>query len=374
MDERRYTTVTVVYEGDLPLLEVQARSLAVHADTALVAAVVVIDNTRLGLGRRAVRRLTDGYGPLAPCVRVVAAHTLASRRDAGGWWGQQLLKILVAGVVATDRYLVLDAKNVLVRTLERTFLEGPDGRPRLGVQEYATHPHRPRLERSLRWWDVDPEPYVARFGPTVTPFVMDTALVLAMVDDAERRAGATFPRAFADQGVTEFFFWMGWLVSRGSLEDVYDLDQVRCPVVWPGDAAVEALHRAVEVSGRDRAPFLTVHQKALAAFDAERARVLADFWARSGLFATAEGAIVAVAGFQRTWRWVSTAVRVRSRVRATGLVALARVRRAAGPARRSAWPGAPQRRRAPAGDGRLGPALQRGATLAPRPGPGDHEG
>ncbi len=313
-----YSTVTVVYEGDAMLLTLQARSMARHADPGLFSEIVVIDNTCRGMSRSSVASLRAEYGPLAPLVTVVAARRLLPGSIASGWWGQQLLKIVVASSLRTDRYLVLDAKNLVVRRLGRDFLEGPDGRPRMPVQAYGAHPLLERLKVSLRWWGIDPEPHVPRFGSTVTPFVMETALVAEMVTEVERRTGTSFVSAFRAQDVTEFFFYLGWLCVRGRLEDRYHLERVRCPALWPARADLATLMREIDESQAGLSPVFTVHQRALKDLDDACTGALAAFWTRSGLFACTAEAARFVADFRGVWHRPSTRVAV-LRSRALGL-------------------------------------------------------
>ena len=41
---RRYSFATVVFEGDLGLMDIQARSMGLYGDPDIVQAVVVIEN------------------------------------------------------------------------------------------------------------------------------------------------------------------------------------------------------------------------------------------------------------------------------------------------------------------------------------------
>lgn len=298
----RYTVVTVVYEGDLLLLHLQARSLALHAAPGLFAEVVVIDNTRRGLPGRTLRRLLDEYGPLASRVRTVRPGALTALPRMPGWWSQQVLKLAVAETVTTDRYLVLDAKNVAVAALDRGFLQAPDGRARLAPTGYAAHPHRRSLETTLRYLGLDPARHLD-LGSTTTPFVMDTAVVRDLVATIERRSGRSLAQEVDEHGLTEFFLYQGWLLAGGgALDRVHAMGRVRCPTVWPSRTGAEAVRAEIAGARAAGAPVFTVHQRAVGRLDAGAVTALVGFWVERGLFTDVAAARAFLRRFRRAWR------------------------------------------------------------------------
>jgi len=257
-------------------------------------------------------------------VRVLHRREVATLPRTTGWRSQQVLKLSVARLVSTARYVVLDAKNHFVAPLTAAFLETPDGRPRTFVNDYTNHPLRPNFERVLRYVGLEPGDHLRSFGPTTTPFTLITEVVRALVRDVEARAGCAFPREFVRQDLTEFILYSSWLVASGTpLPQAYALDQPRCPTVWPRSADAAGVERAVEESdGRD-APLFAVHRRALAVLDAPTSGMLADFWVERGLFPSAADALRFVTEFQaghdRTLR--------RQRLREAPYSVLARARR-----------------------------------------------
>ena len=299
----RYSVVTVVYEGDLPLLHLQARSLVRHAAPGLFKEVIVIDNTRGGLPGRGVRRLLRDYGPLAPLVRVVRAGSLAALPPMTGWWSQQVLKLAVAETITTDRYLILDAKNLAVDVVDLDFLQVADGRSRLAPSSFRDHPLRPKLETTLGYLGVDPDRWLDDLGSTVTPFVMETALVRDLAAGIERSSGRTLAEEMIEYGLTEFFLYQGSIVASGrSLAKVHAMERVRCPAVWPKNAGLDVLTGEIAEARDRRAPIFTVHQRALIKLDPTSVAALADFWVERGLFTGSGAAQDFVRTFRRSWR------------------------------------------------------------------------
>ena len=294
------TLVTVVFEAEVPLLELQARSVARFVSREVCRDVVVIDNTRRGLPGRARAALLSEYGDRADVVRFVRSVDIAPVRAAGGWHVQQVLKLLIADRLATSHYLVLDAKNHFVASLRREFLFGPDGRPRVNAYSYVDHPHRARLERVLRYLGVDPGPHIEWFTATVTPYLLDRQLVLNLIRGIEARSGRSFHDEFLRKELTEFLLYGGWVVAGGvDLDERFDLHQVFAQTLWPGSASAPDVRRVVARAREGEAPLFSVHRGALGVLDTQGTALLADFWTERGLFPTGADATQWLTGARR---------------------------------------------------------------------------
>jgi hypothetical protein len=280
----RTTLVTVVFEPEAGLLELQARSVAAHVPPDLIAEVVVIDNGWRRMSARRRRALLAAYGPHAPQVRIVRGTDLVAVPSAGGWAVQQILKLEIARTITTGTYLVLDAKNHFVAPLRPEHLIDEGGRPRVDAYSFRDHPHRQRLERVLRFAGQDPEDHLDRFSATVTPFLLEREQVLramAMVAPDQDE----FAEAFVDAGLTEFFLYSASVLADGDdLQVRFALRDQQASTVWPGHAdaaSVAALVAAV----RDRGgPVLSVHRDAFAVLPAASQQLLEDLWTDTGLF------------------------------------------------------------------------------------------
>ena len=77
---------TVVFESEVRLLELQARSFQRYLRPEQVDQVLVIDNCRRPLGRRERGRLLAGYGTFADAVRFVRPEELATVRATACSW------------------------------------------------------------------------------------------------------------------------------------------------------------------------------------------------------------------------------------------------------------------------------------------------
>ena len=275
--------VSIVFEAEIGLQLLQARSVARFVPAGAVQQIVVVDNCRRGLPPEVLRLLLDSYGPHGDAVEVLRSDDVARVRGAVGWRRQQVLKLLVAQRLASPRYVVLDAKNHFVGPWSQDAFLAPDGRMRARAHSYEQHPLRRDLEHVLRYLDVDPAAHVGRFTATVTPFVLDVALVRNMVADIERRAGTSFAREFVRRDLTEFFLVAGWSVARGQdLEKLYTMDLDVGPTLWPRGATPAGVEKAV-TAARSSMMF-AVHRRALAALDPGLAAPVIDLWTERGLF------------------------------------------------------------------------------------------
>jgi len=304
--------VTVVFEEELPLLQLQARSMSLYLDPDAVEELVVIDNSTRGMPGRVHDAVLRGYGGLADAVRVLRPRDICRVPGTIGWRSQQVLKLSVAGRLTSERFVVLDAKNHFIDTAGAGLFVAPDGRGRVTAHSYERHALRPALEHVLVYLGLEPSDHVGCFTGTVTPFTFDAALVVSMMQDIERRSRRSFADEFVANALTEFFLYSGWLLSTGrSFEDVYDIHRAPWPAVWPGSGnqggVDEAIARAVE---RGSAGF-AVHRKALARLDARNAATLAAFWTEKRLFPSVERATGFITEFKRAYRRARFAKQVR---------------------------------------------------------------
>lgn len=285
------TIVTVVFEAETDFLALQARSLACHLPVATAHEILVIDNSRRGFSASAQEVLLAAYGPHAASVRFVRPKELLTVPITTGWYAQQVLKLLVSRSVTTDAYVVLDAKNHLVRPAEITEFRAPEGRLRSRRQSFLGHRLQPDLERTLTYFGLPVAPYVTDFTPTTTPFVLHTEVVRGMVDDVEAASGRPFAEEFLRGRLLEFFAYAAWAISRhGALDALYTWDQPAAPTVWPRTADSAGLTKAIADSEAGAGPWFSVHRKALGVLDASALDLLAEFWTAHGLFESPEAA------------------------------------------------------------------------------------
>ena len=313
------TFVTVVFDVEVRLLELQARSLAMFVAPEAVGAIIVLDNSVRGLSRRQHRRLADAYGPLWSLVAIRRTRELIDAGAASGWRSQQAAKLTVASLVETSHYVALDAKNHFTRAVDRASFVGADGRAHGAVHGYHAHPLRDALERTVVYLGGDTDA-VARaldaFPPTATPFVFDTAYVRAMIADVTERSGRRFDEEFERAGLLEFFLYSSWLELRGpGIASAIDGQSIPSPTVWPRLASLAGVEQVIAEAADDDAFVFAVHRQALARADADTQARIARHWADAGLFDDADAARRFIRSFRLAYRPTLLRTRLAERAR-----------------------------------------------------------
>lgn len=313
------TFVTVVFETETHLLELQARSMSLHLDAEDVDEILVLDNCVLGMGGWIRRRLLRAYGRLQGRVRIVRTTSVIDPRAAGGWRSQQAAKLAIASQVKTPHYVVLDAKNHFTRPTSANEFVGPDGRAHGRSHSYQSHPLRASLLATLEYVHAGPDVIdraVEAFPPTATPFVFDTAAVRELILDLEERAGLPFGEEFERHKLLEFFLYSAWNETRGpGLRELRDEVPIPSPTVWPKAASEDGVRSAIDEHARDDAAVFAVHRQALAKADAAALDLIAMQWVAFGLFTHADAARAFIRRFRRLYLpslvWVRGAERAR---------------------------------------------------------------
>lgn len=208
--------VTVAFEEELPVLEVQAHSIDIYCQNLGVKNIYVIVNDS-----HAVADQIDPawWGSFRDRVRIVPRSTYGCSFVENGWVSQQALKLLGATLSYNDYSMVLDAKTIVTDLVTPdTFIE-PDERLCLRIHQVL-----PVFERSA---EISGE----LFGITVSgvpepngvPFIFHNQTVRDLVDYVAQHTGQDFAEWFQAQGMlTEFVLYSAYIQFRhGSLDAVY---------------------------------------------------------------------------------------------------------------------------------------------------------
>jgi hypothetical protein len=285
MDPLRYTFVTVGFAGDTGLLRLQARSMRLYCPADLVDEIIVVDNSQPAASNRWRAELLHHYGKLSKLVRFISgAEVVTMPVDAGGWWTQQVLKIKIAELIRSERYVLLDAKNHLISQLGLDFLETAAGLPRINGHSFIKDPMRDFLERTLSYFGLNRELYLNWFTRTTTPFTILTSEARSLVQYLEDREGKPFALAFLEKQPTEFFLYSGFLEAKGILKSSYDLNQPHCAQIWGETASETGCAEAIHNAENANCPFMTVHREAITKMDRRGRAIVAEFWHARGLF------------------------------------------------------------------------------------------
>ena len=319
----RMDVVTVVFREELPLLALQARSIARFLDPGAVGRIlVVVNDFREDDCVAAVERLRPLYGDLAPRLEVIRPDALHSprrlgprrraelwyvrhgrgplmrrlpRRDrlASGWRGnpgwsmQQAQKLLVANAVSARYVLILDAKNYFVAPVGLATFVAEDGRARsrrAGEGEFQ----RQWIDASFRALGLAPEG-VSEAPPTTTPVVIESAAMRAALAAIEDRLGPLESFFSLYKGRATEFMLLFAAIDRGRglwwQRFAPGLPDAATIYAKGGDEAVQAM-----LAAPPDLPIMGLHRRVLRRIGDESRRALARFWLGLGLFATLDEA------------------------------------------------------------------------------------
>ncbi len=307
------TLVTVAHAGELPLLVLQARSLARNMRGSDVSAIHVYVNDRNEAEvRNRVRAMVPEYGPLADRVRVMgaaeafgAAASPATPRgwlyrmvaryprlqliNRGGWNGndgwrvQQAFKLAAGRNVDTAMTVFLDTKNILVRPVTADDFVTPDGRARSWFL-----PHEGRtpqwLANSQQALGLRARPGAQEITCFVTPFAIETALLREILAHLEARRGPVQHFfAFRLNNATEFMLINAYCNAfRGGVRQVFADGLVRSYTVWGDPALLESV--LAEAVAEDAA-CLGLHRQAVRRMAAHHHAIVTRLLTRSGIVA-----------------------------------------------------------------------------------------
>lgn len=284
----RFDVVTVVFSADLRLLQLQARSLARFADPDMLGTIhIIVNDPCFRAVRRLIRRdVLPEYGSLAAKVRLCDYRTLwpgGARKT--GWRSQQAVKLLAAKLVETENFLILDAKNHLVRPVTSGALITADGRLRSHM--YRIHPgFADHFRRACAYFGYEGDPDLSTGLPTSTPFLMKRDLAQALMSEIEAREGMPFPQYFMEsRAFTEFYLYYGYILARvGDVSKLYKPRMSPTATLFVGQAG--KLEESRELFKRFENPdvyCLGVHREILLQAHADQIQLIKDQWARFGL-------------------------------------------------------------------------------------------
>ena len=194
---------TVVFESELDVLKLQARSIELYCqDIGLKNIFVMVNDASLVD--------PDWYGSFADHVHVVPRSEFDCEWSDNGWVSQQVLKLLGAAMSDNAWCMIVDAKTLFVRPvdLDQMIVEGRAATGSLSI--YPVFDASRNITNKL--FDIDlPE----QLGPGGVPFFVEPNLTRDMIQEVEHRTGQDFTDYFQQQGrLTEFILYSGYVWYR----------------------------------------------------------------------------------------------------------------------------------------------------------------
>jgi len=209
--------ITVVFEPEIPVLQVQAQSIALNCQDIGIRNIYVVLND---LEPVAAQIDPAWWGPLANSVLVIPRSAFSTPFVANGWVSQQVLKLMTAAISYNTYSMILDAKTIFVRRLDPKTIVDSAGRIQTGIMPlYSVFAPAKKIVDEL--FDMDLQRQV---GPGGVPCIVHNDTVRMMIAEVTLRTKTSFPIWFQSQGVlTEFVLYSAFVQHLcGDIGILYD--------------------------------------------------------------------------------------------------------------------------------------------------------
>ena len=202
---------TVVFESELSVLKLQARSIELYCQNIGLRNIFVMVNDSCTVD-------PAWYGEFADQVKIVPRTEFDHAWNDYGWVSQQVLKMLGAAMSHNDWCMILDAKTLFVKPVELTQVIINDRAATGSLPIYPVFDASRDITNRL--FDID---LPAQLGPGGVPFLVEPVLVRDMIAEVEHRTAQVFADYFQQQGrLTEFILYSGYVWYRdGSFDQRY---------------------------------------------------------------------------------------------------------------------------------------------------------
>ena len=288
--------VTVSYLEEGPLLKLQARSLALYGDRALIGNIfIIVNECRLAKFKRYLNKeILPEYGRLAYKVKLINYSELFSEPIKAkhlGWKSQQALKLLAARCVCSDAYMILDTKNHFVRPLTADRIIAPSGQLKMHLGE-INNSFKDHFTRACAFFGLDETPAFDQALPTATPFLMYKDIVLNLLDEMERREQKSFQKIFmTGRPFNEFYLYYAYILAHyGSAQSVYDICLVSVGTLYSkaGNNLAKTQDVLKRVENKNHVYMMGVHREVLYSAQADILCEVQQLWIKFGLIKNAQ--------------------------------------------------------------------------------------
>jgi hypothetical protein len=211
--------ITVVFQDELPVLKLQAKSIELFCQQLdLNKIVVVINDDNLDTSSIDI----SWWGKFSDRVVIVHRNSWNVSYSDDGWLTQQLLKMLATDRCQSKWSLVLDAKTIFVRNAIAKEIFDDQQRPCVGVLDIypVFEPSRTIINQLF---NIDLK---QQLGPGGVPFFFNNEMIKEMIFTIQDLKQQSFSEWFQEQGmVTEFMLYSGFIIrSFGNYTNLYNTD------------------------------------------------------------------------------------------------------------------------------------------------------
>jgi hypothetical protein len=291
--------VTVCFEDDLPLLQLQARSIAINLKADANTKIFVILNSfqEENLRVKFDQEILPLYGPWASNVIAINGSVLLPHcedvrlisKKRYGWYRQQWLKLVSCKIVTGSNFIVLDAKNHFLRGAHISEAFDELGRSRIRKMRTAG-PLLEYFHEAQEFFAIPAPRREFPVLPSITPFTFSTKIVLELIDEVKFKSNMDEREFFCKCGTkfSEFLLYHAYLDYRGiEIDKAFAFDDNFSFSVFQGSK--RELKILKEIAKKDlncREIFLAVHRSLFVGQYQELLTVVSELWLDVGIFET----------------------------------------------------------------------------------------
>jgi hypothetical protein len=213
MEIKPISFLTVTFEPDFLVLERQLKSFDQYMSPGYTYNIILQDDiSKLPI----LKNIVSKYKKFSYNVIHFSELGLDEQVLDSGWHNQQLLKLIAAKIIDTKYYVSFDSKNYVTRPWDPLVDIMEDGyasntrAASTGDGEFEKY-----YVNAYTMVGLDPEKYRDQTTTSGTPYVMETTVVLSLLDYLKEQ-GILLKNLFhpAAQQVTEFYLYTAWATKN----------------------------------------------------------------------------------------------------------------------------------------------------------------
>jgi hypothetical protein len=272
--------VTITYNDSLEnnLLKLQAMSM-IYVDANLINNIYIVynDNEEFDLND------TIKYYPENIRHKIKLFHNAyidtSFINKKSSWTNQQILKLLVAKIIKTDHYLILDCKNHFIRNITYNDYFDKNGKPYLFIDGSG---YMTRYYNCLAYYNITCPFNNIKKVLTTTPYLMNTNDVIEMINYIENKESKSFYDFFSENSskYTEFFLYSTFLIFKNKINN-YALTITNTNCIMSSGPNVEwnsYVNRCVPIINNSSIKIFGLHKKAISLLDETYKQQLIEFY------------------------------------------------------------------------------------------------
>jgi hypothetical protein len=216
--------ISVVFAEEIPLIQIQARSIDLYVPTELVDCIYIVVNDSTDICNYIQ---PSWWGRHKQKIKILHQNALSDlSATMHGWDAQQLLKLLMTARSKNNYAYVLDAKTWFVKPVKPELLFNEAGQANAKLMQLfdgfkSTAPFLTEFYGKS---------YRHIIGPGGVPFAFHTPSLRSMIQEVETKTNKAFDVFFCEAvqfpiNITEFTLYSAYICSKNCFDKLYTYRQ-----------------------------------------------------------------------------------------------------------------------------------------------------